>query len=158
MNIAEFSSEAGACKLVCLPVTFRLTLLGLYRGDTLLRNVLKVEPSPKHENEIMNEGVKLQKKGDCRPDRCSISEFSQVYPLSNNPPSNLSKYTKQWRSQTEHRFSTGVNAFNLEGSCRATVRCETTITLTFDLPGGHDYRMFQLKEPDGLVWEPVRVK
>jgi hypothetical protein len=156
VNTSKFSSEAGACKLACLPVTLRLTSLKLYRGNKFLRSILRVEPSPKHENEIMNEGVKPQAKAACRPDRCSIIGSSEVYPLAEESPSSLSEYSKQWSSVTEQAFSTGVEAFSLKGLCQATVRRETRITLTFYLPGGHDYRMFQLKEPDGLVWEAAR--
>ena len=156
VSTSEFSSKAGACKLVYLPVTLQLTSLKFYRGNKFLRSVLRVEPSPKHENENMNCGVKRQQKAACRPDRCSIIGSSEVYPLAEELPSSICTYSTQWSSKTEQRFSTGVEAFKLKGLCQATVRREATITLTFDLPGGHDYRMFQLKEPDGLVWEVVR--
>jgi hypothetical protein len=55
-------------------------------------------------------------------------------------------------------FSVGVEAFHLKGVCKAKVKREAGITLTIRLPGGQDYRMFRLKEPDGVVWERIRKK
>jgi hypothetical protein len=155
VNTSEFSSEAGECRLVRLPVTLQLTWLNLYQRNKFLRKVLRVEPSPKYENEIMNAGVKPLAEAVCQPDLCSIFKTSQVYPLAEELPNKISKYSQKWDSETEKGFSAGVEAFNLKGQCQARVRRETGITLTICLPGGHDYRMFRLKEPDGLVWETV---
>jgi len=154
-NKSEFSSEGGDCKLVCLPVTLRLTRLNLYRRGNYLRTVLRVEPSPDYRREIMNEGVRPQPAGACLPASCAIIAPAQVYPLADESPRSLAKYTRQWESEAKKEFSAGVEALGLKGLCQATVRRRSAITLTIHLPGGHDYRMYPLQEPDGLVWEAV---
>jgi len=158
VNTSEFSSEAGECKLVRLPVLLQLTELNLFLGDKFLRKILRVEPSGKHPQEIMREGVKGRGKAACWPEHCSLSKISQVYPLAKDSPASISTYTEEFTSGVERDFSVGVEAFHLKGVCKAKVKREAAITLTIRLPGGHDYRMFRLKEPDGLVWERIRKK
>jgi hypothetical protein len=152
-NTNEFSSVAGACKLVRLPVKLRLTLLQVYRGNQFFNNILKVEPSPEHKNEIMNEGVKPLPDIACKIEKCSKIGKSEVFPLAEDLPNNLSRYTRTLSSESEQGFSAEVGAFNMKGICRATVRRKAAITLTFELPGGFDYRLFHVEEPDGIIWE-----
>lgn len=152
-NTNEFSSEAGACKLVRLPVKLRLTLLRVYRGGQFLNNILRVEPRPERENEIMNEGVKSQPDIACKLDQCSKIGKPEIFPLAENSHSNISRYTRTLSSESEQGFSAEVGAFNVKGICRATVQRKAAITLTFELPGGFDYRLFHVEEPDGIIWE-----
>lgn len=153
----KFSSENGRGKLVHLPVTFRLTKLKLYQKNKKPRSILKGEPSPKYENVTINEGVKPLNKY-FSPDSYKKINCPQEYPLEKVNSSNISEYSIQWDSETEKEFSSGVKAFNLEGICNAKIRRKTTMILTFYLPGGHRYRMFPIKKPDGLVWELVSCK
>ena len=152
-NTSEFSSEAGNCKLVHLPVRLRLTSLRVYRGKQFIKKALKVEPSPDHSSEIMNEGVKKQPSRDCKLDQCSKTGKVEVFPLVNEHEGSLNRYTRTLSSESEQGFSAEVGAFNVKGTLRANVQRKAAITLSFELPGGFDYRMHHVEEPDGLVWE-----
>ena len=50
----------------------------------------------------------------------------------------------------------GVNAFNSSLNLNYNSTLTEAISLTYELRGGHDYRLFTAAEGDGLLWAPMR--
>jgi len=152
----HFYSEYGACKLIRLPVTLRLTRLDILKDGQLISTILRVEPSPRMERVIIHAGAKLLAESKCTTARPSASKKPELYPYINEP--NIASPSKKFESGKEHAFSEGIEAFNLEGKFRAEIHRATTLTLMYTLPGGFNYLMVPLEKPEGIKCEVVGEK
>ena len=76
----------------------------------------------------------------------------EVFPLLEDFTDSIATYERSWMSDDNYEVNLGVEGFNMKASSRADITLKRAISLKFELPAGHNYRLRFLKDMHGLAW------
>jgi len=147
----EFSASDGERKRVFLPVDVNVwKITRLQRGQSPLTE-LKTEVPKWRKGPKYAPGVALVSPTQ-PPDEPDPGDYGVVYPLSDDVPDNISRYSREWTKGGAFTEQLGIEAYGTQAGIRASVSRERSLALTFSLPGGRNYRLRSIKGGDGLCW------
>lgn len=167
-----FYAHSGDCKTFFLALDLLVTPLRIYSGHKFLHRALRVEAQVDRYDGIPGLGV-----GWCRDRRCYLSQKGFAgFEITKCAPGDclLTRTSKLWQRWNLHDDKPGdaftssrsiemkrrgtrnlryaISAFGLQAEGQLEITRKVSLTLTFDLPGGHDYALYRLREVDGLAW------
>lgn len=148
---SEFRCSNGDCKLIFLPVTIAVHLVGVYEDGHRISGGLRAEMAPITDDQIINSGVASLPVSDSLYVR-SEAELGEQFPLSADTSSEAHVYSRTWSSGSEFEFSAGVEVFALKASPKAKIKCRAETELAFELPAGHDYFLKRTENGSGIWW------
>ncbi len=139
----DFEANAGEAKLVFLPVTVTVEKLqtddGRITTQVSVMDVREQAPVP---------GLLLLAP-TARP---PAGVLRQTYPVSGDTTGALATYGYRYRKTRAHSLSIGVKAFGADLSVKCATSMDASVALSFNLPGGHDYKLYAPANGDGVLW------
>lgn len=147
----QFSCECGEFKTIFVPVRIRVSKLGIYeRGTRVDDGGLRITAEGGKSARNYRRGIESCKEADCRGFlESEVNEFL----LSGNKKKNISKYTDQLSRAEPIDISIGLDILGVKTALQARVSLQKEIKLEYDLPGGYDYQLYQLKKQLGIGWK-----
>ena len=144
---AGFTANAGEAKLVFLPVAVTAEKLRITQGG---KQSVRIDLSEMQRSEDVAPGVLLL-TSDARP---AIGVLEQTYPLAGDPTGTPATYTWAYKQSKTQGLSVGIKAYGADLGLECSSTVESSIELTFKLPGGRDYELHRPAEGDGVLWAP----
>jgi hypothetical protein len=144
---ATFAAEDGQAKLVFLPVMAALEKIVVrqegaeptrrYRLD--LAGLRDTPPAP---------GLLLLAADELPP----RGPLVQTYPLAGDPTGALATYTYGYEQEkpSSLRIPLGVPGVKLSLTAKSSIT--SSVTVTYQLRSGRDYKLYRAEDGDGLVW------
>jgi hypothetical protein len=142
---AGFEAAAGEAKLVFLPVIATAEKLRVTEAG---RQSVRIDLSEMRRDEGVAPGVVLLAP-DARP---PIGAVEQTYPLAGDTSGAPATYKFAYKQTKSHGLKVGIKAFGADLSLESSSTLETSVSLSFGLPGGRDYELHRLAEGDGVLW------
>jgi hypothetical protein len=147
---SEITAEKGKCKIVFVTIPIRVSKIALIKNNQPINYFIKAEVA---RSATFHNGAKSCNKKDCEKDTKLIGPPSDVYQLSEDTKGSISTYEKKWTYGTGRKVNIGIIAFKMKASMEIQINRKHELTLTFDLPDGHDYILLPLKNKGGIKWK-----
>lgn len=144
---ATFAAEDGQAKLVFLPVKAALEKIVVRQEGAKqarrcrldLAGLRDTSPAP---------GL-LQLAADALPPR---GPLVQTYPLAGDPTGTLATYTYSYEQEKPSSSQIGLDIPGVKLSLTAQSSMTSSVTVTYQLRSGRDYKLYRVGDGDGLVW------
>lgn len=150
----EFVSAKGECLLVFLPLVLNVNLVGVYKSGVLKSRGIRAEVAGlKEEWTLRQRSSETLSSDECNRASLQGSLRTENFPLSGHHGSQPAKYQRSWAFNTartvELHLSEALKGISIEPL--ANIKRERQLSLDFELPGKHDYRLRY--NSSGLNWE-----
>jgi hypothetical protein len=143
-----FDCKGGESKMVYIPVTFRISRIGIYRKGKRIRDgKLRITVARNRYGSINR-----------IPKDCDIKRFKKSphiagrFLLTKIKASDIAEYGDGWIKSHATSFPIGINAFGFQSALNASIRLKRQLGLTYRLPGAHNYYLHELLDTNGIAW------
>jgi len=147
----QFDSTDGDCKLIYVPITVKIELVATYEGKKFIGRGLRTEVILKPGK--FNKGITSRPEAECagklRPTADDSEEFD--YSTDRSTAVHKGSWTGTWEENLEGKL--GLTAFNLGAEIKTAISRTQEISIAFELPAGHKYKLRQLRPERGISWE-----
>jgi hypothetical protein len=150
---ASFESANGDNKLIFVPVRLLVSQVAVYRRGTLLGRGLRCEMQKTDRPHPFNKGIMTMPLDAVAAQRPRPNTEGQLFPLGGDRSSTSATYRQEWEESTDVETSIGIEAFNLKVKTKASIAQNQKVALSYQLPGGHNYRVKPLADVHGIWWE-----
>jgi hypothetical protein len=145
-------AENGYCKIIYVKIPIRVKKMARREGQRRINYFLQVEIDEEKSRTFRN-GTKSCNKNDCKEDIKLIGPHYLEYELAGDLSGSINTYDETWTYDSGHSVKIGVSAFKMNAFIEARIFRQRQLKLTFELPGGHDYLLFPLKNKNGIKWK-----
>jgi hypothetical protein len=149
---ATFESSDGDAKLIFVPVTLVVSKVAVYKKGKFLSRGLRCEMEKPDRTKPFNKRVSLiapqiaatQLTRANIEGKCFPAAWRTVIQQSDLQPgvARIDQCGSNFRNR----------AFDLATTTKAAIKQERKVTISFELPGGHDYRLKPLADSHGIWW------
>jgi hypothetical protein len=143
---ATFTCASGETKIVFVPVTARIekvTLLekGQEAGQGWRIDASRLQPAGAP-------GVRTLEAGSI----VASGPLAETYPLTEDQTGAIANYSYKYEASTKIGGQIGLKVSGVDLSLKSQIELGQSLTLTFGLRAGFDYKLHLAKEGQGLVW------
>jgi hypothetical protein len=146
---AKFSAAEGQVKMIFLDLTLPVEHIEITRDGRTIGSGFQIDGA--NVRPAASPGLYLLSAASPPPTRGEVTQF----PLSGDTSRALSTYQWTYERSLEKTTKLGVEAFNSSLTLAYGSVLTDQIALTYELRGGHDYRLLAAAEGDGLLWAPT---
>ncbi|MBK8822886.1 MAG: hypothetical protein IPN58_09840 [Anaerolineales bacterium] len=147
----EYFCDAGIFKTVFAPIRVRICKLGIYeKGIRIKDGGLRITAEGGKSERNFQHGIKTCRRPDCTEDNAL---FKETFFDAGDDTKSISTKKQEHSFQKPLETSIGLNIFGIQTSVNVNVTLKKTVALQYDLPGGHDYHLYQLKNRHGITWK-----
>lgn len=144
----SFECKGGESKMVYIPVTLRISSIGIYRKGKRIRDGKVRITVVRNRYGSINRIPK-----DCDIKRFKKSpQIASRFPLTKIKASDFGEYGDQWIKSHPTSFQIGINLFGVQTALSASIRLKRQVGLTYRLPGGRNYYLHELVDTNGIAW------
>lgn len=142
---SAFTAGPGEFKTVFLPLTVSVERVRVKKRGATVGTRVNVE---RLADQHPVPGI-LRLAPGARP---KAGELEETYEIAGDTSGAIATYGYSYDQAKVPTVKLGVKAFgaDLSVTCEATL--ETTVSLTFELPGGEDYELHRTAGTDGVMW------
>jgi hypothetical protein len=150
----KFTCVPGEFKTIFVPIRIRVNKLGIYEhGIRIKDGGLRITAEAGKLERNYRRGIESCRKKDCLPfSEPEIEEFL----LSRNKKGDISTYVDELSMKKPFDIGIGLDILGVKTALKAKVSLIKKLKLEYDLPGGHNYRLYLLKERMGIGWKVSR--
>jgi len=144
---ATFQAAEGQIKVIFLPINVVLeSILIREHGGTAIRGS-RIDISSLRD-QYPAPGLLLLAP-TARP---PLGHLEQIYPLSGDPSGAVATYRYDYQRELSATTKLGVRLHGLDIGIQTETKLETSVSLSFALPSGTDYRLFRCLDGHGVLW------
>jgi hypothetical protein len=146
---ATFEALSGQVKVIFLPLTVEVEEVVIRERDSHHVRRQRVDIAGLQEQRPAP-GVALLDREELRP---VLGPRVQTYPLASDPTGTVATYGYTYTAPTTARCQLGLTAHGVNLGVTAESILTTSVTLTYELRSGRDYRLFRVCDWHGLLWD-----
>jgi hypothetical protein len=144
-----FEASDGACKLIFAPVVLKVSRLSLLSGGRVTGTAVQAEVDRSTAGDFVN-GIEVLDTARCsRFDATDRQLFT--LPLKDDTTGDLAQHERAVEAGGAIEASLGFKAFDIDSGVKAKVERKEEVSLSLEVPSGHDYDVFGCRGIDGIT-------
>ena len=147
----KLQSQNGDPKLLFIPVRVVVYLIGVYERGTCIGKGLRTEME-EIKNDRLLPGLRSDPDSADLPAVPQSELYTETFPLSGDASRNIQTYRQGFKNGTEFEIGSGIEAFALAAKSNIKISQKRDLSLTYDLPSGHDYEAIRANGQSGVWW------
>jgi hypothetical protein len=144
-----YEASDGACKLIFAPVVLKITRLSLLEGGRFVRSTVQAEVDASTKGAIVN-GIEVLDAARCSRFDATDRQLFTI-PLKDDTTGDLAQLERSVEVGGAMEAALGFKAFDVESTVKAKVERKEEVSLSLEVPGGHDYDVFGCRGIDGIT-------
>ncbi len=147
----QYDCPAGVFKTIFAPIRVRVYKLGIYeKGIRVKDGGLRITAEGGKKQRNFQRGIKICRQPDCAKNNAI---FETTFFDADDNDESISTKIQERSYQKPIETGIGLNMFGLPISVKVKVALKKTIMLQYELPGGHNYHLYRLKDRHGITWK-----
>jgi hypothetical protein len=143
----------GDYKQLVVPLMLQVSRVAVYKSRKHIKVILRVEPAPADQVTYFSIAPISLTDADLANDLARATRVEEVIPYARDRSQAVHEVERSVTATKKFTLTVGVEAFDLKGTCEATIKRERKVVLKCELPAGHDYRRKRLRDLPGYVWQ-----
>jgi hypothetical protein len=144
---------SGDYKQLVVPLMLQISRIAVYEGRKHIKVILRVESAPLDQVTYFSIAPISLTQSDLANDLARATRVEAVVPYARDSSREVHGFEYTVTATKKFTLTVGVDAFDLKGTCEATIKRERKVVLKCELPAGHDYRLKRVHDLPGYVWK-----